>query len=498
MRSNLVKIKPFFCKKVDLKDDETTKFEVVSANNKEVAWKVSNSEEGFSAIVFDLISVKATKKEIEEIVGSEDIKCYFIFENQISADKEKSKISVASNFDCFIYCPEDEKIELFYDNSYNYLDAPKRVERKNVKAKVYNTSLIGLINLYTKLGDALFSQNIRYGKKNPGLYGAFMEYITRELIQVGAIDESIIDDSMKVKMSTIESDADLFWLKHNGVTILSKNFIDRNNSVVLNLIDTSVVNGAQTVFNLYIARNEIAKTYGKSEEELVSKLKEKIDNILENIMIKTIVISIDDDAMAREITKGLNSQSTITTYDIINNTSDIEEINNKLSPDIHVMKYGEKGKNAKISLSVMDFLKWSSNINGKPGYSKNYNYNNAKDDIAKIKLIYLEETKKYDFIKKIKNHEKIYSFWDSKRKEILEKLKEEYDEEMLNNICKYAKNYFASYCINFEKSNYEESLKEFVDIISNIKNKSKEYKVQLDDFKKDDLFKEICEMRSIK
>lgn len=480
MKINLSKIKPFFCSKMGFICDDVD----TTLDEQKKIWIFKTPIDTY--IIFDFIVEEPEKSTINELRQEYDeYDFYFIFKDYLQYRKYKNFIDKISNSSIFILYDLNNKLSMEYDISYNFLDIPQKSSIKNeVSGIVVNVSLFELLKLYNCIGDALFDKNIRYGQKNTKLQEYFRYYILNDLLNEDDIPSDTIEQIKKTytevnHFNNINYYSKYFWFKHNGITILLDDCVCRDNKISFALKNTYIVNGAQTIYNMFDAKYSIMKKLSKLEVE------KYIDKVLKNIFVKTIIISTKNVLLSNEITRALNTQISINSYDILNNSEEVNAINNKFKGEIKILKYGEKFSDYNKSIRIMDFIKLYFNISNKPGTSKNYNFKDAGKDIIIINDR-LSDTKTIEtFIKKIKKNLDVYTWW-SKNKEKLSNYKE---------IGKYGKNYFAAYYSNFTEKDIDTAFNDFVKEIKNYIEKNGETITFLT-FKSDDLYNKVFKKRT--
>ena len=215
-----------------------------------------------------------------------------------------------------------------------------------------------------------------------------------------------------------------------------------------------------------------------------SKIDIMFEEICNRIKIKTIILEGVDDKVT-EITEGLNTQIPISDVDLMASDDLTEKINNMIMAEhIRIIRDGEYLD--KYNISVLEFAKKYQIIRLKPGTSKNLN-----KDI--VKMIMNEAKDEPDLGKKLRQVIEADDWWKNNRDKMD-------DKDDIDLIKRYGRNYYCSYVINRwsmecdkEKQKryfYDEELMDiYNEFIDSIKSLGKEYGIN--DFKKDDLFKQI-------
>lgn len=143
---------------------------------------------------------------------------------------------------------------------------------------------------------------------------------------------------------------------------------------------------------------------------------------------------------------------------------------------MEIIKSGEYEDDRNIS--ILEFVKYYKIIKGKPGASKNLN----KNDIDKILNSIVENSNK-EWILKIEAVINADIWWKNNYRG----KKSTTQDELEDKICRYGRNYFLSYAslIN-EEDDFDNAYNNFVQLI-----KESELEINLDAFKKDELFDDI-------
>ena len=475
---------------------------------KDVKQKIENSKEMNSffvpIFVFDDLDCETDQYEraYKNLVTAEERKALrILFEEKKSVYTRKGKVSLEV---------EDAGI-----NFLEYGREDTKVENINLEGYIYNVSYYQLEKLFVISGKDLFRENIRYGLNKENYTKKKLVKNFEKYLKVGVFEKICKDAKMlHVKWNTdnlktyLEIDEEsitqfipgIFWFNHNGVTIfVSGQKINRCNSTIEFFSgDASIINGAQTMTNLYKTVNEVkkllSKLFEKDLKDVADKLKAKeeeikdyvcqlVDEICKTIYLKTIIIE-GDKKYVKGISDGLNTQIPISEVDILAGSSDVNSINEILaSENIRIVKEGEPENRSQ--LSVLNFAKKYKIISGIPGTSKNLNRNTV-DTILKEAA---GNKQVPDLAQKLRMVMDADEWWTRNRKKELVKVEE---DEI--NICKYGRNYFESYVILRmpENTDDDELSNLFVEFIKDAKKAPRDK--TMSEFKKDDLFLEIKEV----
>ena len=423
-----------------------------------------------------------------------------IFEEKKSVYTRKGKVSLEI---------DDEGI-----NYLEYGKADTLLEDINLEGYIYNISYYQLKKLFVISGKDLFRENIRYGLNKENFTKKKLVKNFEKYLKVGIYNsirfagDSAEENEKNIRIKAIlELDEEsiakyipgIFWFNHNGVTIFVSERINRSNSTVeFNSQSASIINGAQTMTNLYKTVNEIKKiVIGLCEKELKDYIAERkpadtttacfveqlLDDICKSIYLKTILIE-GDKRYVKGISDGLNTQVPISEVDILASSEYVYAINELLaSENIRIIKEGEAENRNQIS--VISFAKKYKIISGIPGTSKNLNKNTVEDILREAAA----NEKIPELAKKLRMVIDADEWWTRNRQD--EIVKVESDEI---NICKYGRNYYESYVIlRMPENTDEDTLSNlFVEFIRDAKLASRE-KI-MPEFKKDELFKEITDI----
>lgn len=169
----------------------------------------------------------------------------------------------------------------------------------------------------------------------------FSTEVGRNLLFGSNLRESLITIKSKPYKSmsdTIINCPQNFWYFNNGITIIAKDIeVDKNNSNKINLSGFSIVNGAQTTSCLGLFLKEAKKNH---EDDKIDQLKK--------VHILTRVLKISDVKMRQSIAIYNNTQTPITTRDMVANRPEQVYLNNWLMDDSYPQIYVEIRRGAHI------------------------------------------------------------------------------------------------------------------------------------------------------
>ena len=134
---------------------------------------------------------------------------------------------------------EDSIIKIDIEDRVRSLEQEYMYDKIKIKGYVFTASVDSIINLYNIFGDKLFDRNVRIG---------------------GVTDYTGVDDAIKYTYCKTPQE---FWFYNNGISLLIESKKDLDIGVfncikfsVKDLGDISVINGAQTIRAVSIAKSE--------------------------------------------------------------------------------------------------------------------------------------------------------------------------------------------------------------------------------------------------
>ncbi|EKZ0466984.1 hypothetical protein QK093_001710 [Enterococcus faecalis] len=410
-----------------------------------------------------------------------------IFLDNASSASEKKSINAIFSFCQPIYSEIPNKMTLKVDDEgINYLEY-EGIEC--MEAKIFNVSMHELQKLYNILGTSLFQNNVRIGlanrKTGKELKEEFKSYLLTGLYGEHKDDSEEAQNYFGMSESDLlKFNPDIFWYKHNGINIyMNENgsFEFSSDAILLNPQNANVINGAQTLTSFFLAKEEVLKDLSGIVELDKQGLTQAIDEILKNIVVKTIFIKGSSD-LTPTITWGLNNQIPITEQDFIGVSGEVEKLNNLLGKyQLKILKTGEIEK-IYTGLTPLSFMKLYLIAQEQPGKSKNYNKKNLKIDLSEaVENIRLNNM----MLDKIDLTVETEKWWNNYIKGIEEK----------TYFHKYARNYFQSFVIHMKYfDNRDNLLDSDLEIyFEELENLLKEHNPDINKFKNDELFKEIVQ-----
>ncbi|MDK8523132.1 AIPR family protein [Granulicatella sp. UMB5615A] len=429
--------------------------------------------------------------------------------------KEKNMIKKIFSGSEKIYVNAEQILKLKVDkDGINYLENPERkVEfeksenpESEISGFVVNCNFYELKKVYNVTGSMLFKRNVRNGiEKNKAIRNIFNQYFPD--FSVDNYVSSLSPESNELK-NIIEKayDANLFWYSHNGITLFVSSEIENgykfeNNEIIINPKAISVINGAQTItnmFDIYSEKKFELEKLKETNKEKYDEYNQELDNLLKNINVKLTFI-IANSAIADYVTKGLNTQIPINYEDFVANTEEVEIINKASKGRLKIQKTGEFLGDfyGEIQISALQFVKKVLVLEEQPGKSKNFNKDNISDELKVFIDHYIEMISKKESEKEIsipilnKDGEKIIrqiselneieTWWKKRIREIKEK----------SIVDRYGNLYFQSFFIN--KRDSEEINNEILEYYYIMFKKICDELGTIDasDFKKDALFEKI-------
>lgn len=404
--------------------------------------------------------------------------------------KEKRELNNIYSFITPVYSNVPSRLPLKADqDGINYLEFNGLDEAKvDINAKIFNISMNELKKLYNVTAKYLFKQNVRIGIENKkigkNLKEEFKNYLKVGLIQLLGNESENLNDYFNLSETTLkEYQPGIFWYKHNGINIFMDNeseFNTETDSVIVDPKKVSVINGAQTLTNFFIAKEELIKELKISELE-IDNLEEVIDNVLDSIVVKTIFIKGRED-LSKTITWGLNNQIPITNQDFVGVSEEVNVLNELLKKyQIKILKTGEVEPIYK-GLTPLEFIKIYYIVKGEPGRSKNFNKANLKEEIEAASTDIKNDL---SILKKIDIALDAGNWWNNYSRS---------QTENTSLFLRYGKNYFQSFVIF--KLDEDGDLDSFSDFDLNVYfeelNSSLErLNADINNYKADNLFREV-------
>ena len=387
------------------------------------------------------------------------------------------------------------------DDGINYLEY--NPQNLDINGYVYNISYHDLEQLFNVQGNRLFRKNIRIGISHKsqikdkveqnfkkyfinGIFNAVYDLKNLDTIEKEKIYNALEEAGFEQTDNNLPGN---FWFNHNGVTIFIENKKEEKNSALnrenSNIeFDSSyahVINGAQTMTNMYNQIHDIKKEVGNLTEKCglsdVVNVENIVDSICKQIKIKTIFIE-GNLQFVDAIAEGLNTQIAISENDILASGAIVDQINEKLSKSkVRIVRAGEYED--KDNISLLDFAKMYRMIKLQPGTSKNLN----KNLVERI----LKEASCYEWLADDIRLMIEANYWWSNKQNI--------DDDVDENILKYGKNYFCSYIKYMKEKEYDKDTFSniFFKYVDSFKCINRE--LSQNDFKKDELFHEIINQK---
>ena len=422
-----------------------------------------------------------------------------------NVDSAPKKNSIESNFALFStrYIGESKDVSLILEDGINYLDSPKSQlgYEEDLKGIVVNCSLFELKKLYNTAGDGLFRSNVREGIRDnkSQLRSIFRNYLVNKHLV-----ENEVTTVQGGEHEVNAYDSDIFWYSHNGITVYVDKSKDNNlffegNRITLNKDACSVINGAQTIFNLFLVYDDLKQEYkiSKDDTEDEKKEKNKLQSDLEAKMKTTYVkltIINGNPELSKYITRGLNTQMPITIEDFVAISQKVLDINEVAKRYMYILKTGEvKRENG---VTPLKFIKYYLAATSRPGQSKNYNKSDIEKTIGEIhgKLVidegYENKTINEDgkiVLEKMKVIPIIETWWRGNKRKI----------EKKTAFDRFGLTYFQSYVLEKLRGDELEDItnERLSEIYDEIKQIIKDVKVDQEaaDYKNDSLFRRILE-----
>lgn len=145
----------------------------------------------------------------------------------------------------------------------------------------------------------------------------------------------------KAMENTINNCPENFWFYNNGITIIADGLKeiepDEKGVSKIQLIDFSIVNGAQTTSSLGLYLKE---ANSKGDKKAIENLKK--------VFVLTRILQVSDEDMQRDIAIYNNTQNPITSRDMVANREEQKKLNAWLLDDDYPQIYVEIRRGAKI------------------------------------------------------------------------------------------------------------------------------------------------------
>lgn len=397
----------------------------------------------------------------------------------------------------------DKEIE----GNYSISEKAKQI---TIQGRIYNLQMSEIQKLYYVTGKDLFIKNIRLGIEEKNIVAKKIKDSFKSYFQVYCYNK-LSDDKKKSIAKNIwkltneilqENIPQKFWYYHNGITF----FVEQNDDdkdlifetmgsiITVNPKKVSVINGAQTLTNIFYGIQEVLGELNdlidNLDEPLSSSEKGEIINLfsvlikesLTDIYVKAIFIEANPE-LSDAITRGLNTQIPILEEDSLAASKEIMRINEALyKRNMKVLKVGEK-EGTKRGLDVLTLCKLFLTTKEDPGKSKNFPKNEMKSILNEIiRAIKENETK---FLDNIETSLNISDWWPS-RKKIIQNL-----NENKSIIEKYGRNYFQSYFLftTEERGTINDEI--LIQIYTKFLDEFSKGNVSLGEFKKSQLFEDF-------
>ncbi len=489
--------------KIELGEDamalSDTKFFIYDFENIDADFELSTLQEGIISSGEELseciliFTYKDWDSE-QELSNKMYAKCKLSKDKKLYNEIYKNHIS--------LYTGVEDKITLTTeDNGINYLENLWLGESTNqLQGLSYSLSFNEIKKLYNVTGEYIFRENVRTAllghETGRQLEQIFKFYIFTIITNIISSEEaSVIDEAKNIISQIMDIDSfespyiyEHFWFYHNGITIfVDEEFSNSGNSITLNPKKISVINGAQTLTNLFSTAETIYRDIILSKINLLPNLKNKLNlqQILSKLRVKTVFI-IGNKKYVSHISKALNTQIPIKKEDIYSGSDNVIEINKLLKKKLVIIKPGEEKNTTKIP--ILEFMKYYFIVQEKPGKSKNYKRTQIEDDIPLVLSKLRENTEA--LTKQLLLAVEVFAWWNKYNSK---RAIEETASPLLQNIKRYAKNYFTSFCVAVHDK--EESIDEnkiailysnFEEILSREVNE-----FSMNASKKDDLFENL-------
>lgn len=293
--------------------------------------------------------------------------------------KKRSKHFKIKNINSMFYIDSDvteREIKLRNVRRFEMLEKPplntnivfdKKIESNSLKGYVFTANLYEIVEVYNKVGDVLFKENLRLG------------------IQ----DQMGVNEAIK---ETLRETPYYFWYRNNGITIIIEApdpVLNRSSELVLKQavnkeINFSVINGAQTITTAadffygdetarksknQLSTSDNSETYDYDDEEILNNAQKA------EVLVR--VIQIQNKSAKNEVSKisiALNRQKPIKQEDIAFTNDFVRKFNEyTISNDIPIVlcRRGETSYSDK-NYSLIEFARARMACAGKPGEARSW------------------------------------------------------------------------------------------------------------------------------
>lgn len=431
------------------------------------------------------------------------------------------------------------------ENGTNYLKHSKNFNEEEISAYLITASLLDVFSLYEKNGPKLFDRNIRYNLtkaiSNP-LTIAFETQIRKDfykrceyLLKKAPFNDNTTKDlihdfffshikcDIDVLSDNTNLNNDLFWFKHNGVTIFSQKSSKvlevNNDSINIPLKNTYVINGAQTIsktYNIYMNLELDIKKHLHSNIDLQKQLLDILKQTIKDTKLKLTII-IGNENIDSEITTGLNSQLPVKYEDIATVSEESRQITSILEKEGYtLLKQGEVLSSEK-NITVGLLCRIALCIQQKPGSAKNITQTKILTELKEISSSLKNSSEvsnntsyKYTntLLESIKIHDIINSNWKQITNDVIVNNNKNDNIKEIKKLNKYTFSYFVAYIIyiyiisnNSKKdidsleinSNLELEYMKMVELILEISNNSEIDIVNYNTYKNNLLFEKMIQ-----
>lgn len=236
-------------------------------------------------------------------------------------------------------------------------------ELKQVKVVITRLSALELIRISNKSPCLRNYESI--------IWSPEIEELSEIEFDYGVLNDNVrgyIKNSINNKViDTLEYDANKFFLFNNGITIVSSNIetssINLNKKIIVKLSDLQIVNGGQTLRNIYEYKDKLKNKNLRDDE------RQKIKSNLAKTFVLVRIFSSEDNDIKSNIAQYTNTQTSITkgqlyAFDIKQKMIETELSNKGI---YYVIKDGDLGKeNENLMVSMIQLAQILDSISGKP------------------------------------------------------------------------------------------------------------------------------------
>jgi hypothetical protein len=268
----------------------------------DVSSKIKQIVENESDVVFQILFIGFSNNDLNKY---DPHKLAIDFLNHNSIDDKHRKIEfIFGDFlvrGLRVYNPNFQKqeVNISFSLSYDGHCVPYSNNNSEISGFLINVSAYDMFSLIDKHGQLVFEQNVRHFLNNAG--------------KSRKVNKNIID--------SLENNTSLFWFANNGIIILCEDAKFNSNGVKLSKM--SIINGAQTVSNIF----HFLKDEADDNKFMINK------NRLMSVFLpcKIVVLKKQDHRVINYIVQSSNTQKNVKQWTLFSNHKDVVKLNNRMT-----------------------------------------------------------------------------------------------------------------------------------------------------------------------